>query len=141
MNHLSSTGNLRQKFGEISFEIIFQKDNNRMSCVRQVANGAILACSIVTFYNNYSDKDFHKKILTGAPIGETLEKLDTGYERKVTAPFFAKLEPKMLDLFKTNIKTCAARMVDYKIEESAYVSIIEFYNPEFVSLDFLIEGT
>ncbi len=137
MSYTLSTEELRQKFGDITLEIISHKKNTRTTCVRRLSDNAVVAYSIVIFHNEgttvFGD-EFHSQILSGKAIGETIRNSGVPHERTVSGPFSSKINFGLSFLFNTKKDICVSRTVNYKIKDLSYASITEFYNPEFTSV-------
>ncbi len=138
MNYTLSTDELRQKFGEISLEIIAHKGNIRNTCVRRRSDNAVVAYSIVTFNDEgikaFGDV-FHNQILSGKTIGETIKGSGLPHTRTVSKSFVSRINFGLSFLFDTKKDSCVSRNVEYKIKDMLYASIIEFYNPEYISIE------
>lgn len=138
MSYILSTEELKQKFGDISLEIISHRENVRITCVRRLSDNAAVAYNIAAFQNEgirAFGKDLHGQILSGKAIGETIKNSGIPHERAVSEFFSSKVNFGLAFLFDTKKDTCLSRTVNYKIEGSPYVSIAEFYNPEYRSVE------
>lgn len=137
MGYMLSTEELKQKFGDITLEIISHKENIRTTCVRRSSDNAVVAYSIVTFHNEgiraFGDES-HNQILSGKTIGETIKNSGISHERTVSEPVSSKLNFGLSFLFDTKKENYVSRIVDYKIKGLPYASIIELYNPECISV-------
>lgn len=137
MSYTLSTEELKQKFGEIILEIIYQKESTRISCVRKSSDNSVIAYSLVTFEDTsvqILNSDFHRHILSGKAIGETIKDFGIPHERTVSEPFLSKVNFGESFLFDTKKDFCVSRIVNYKINGAQYVSITEFYNPELIPI-------
>lgn len=138
MGYILSTEELKQKFGDITLEIISHKENIRNTCVRRSSDNAVVAYSIVTFHNEgiqaFGD-ELHNQILSGKTIGETIKNSGIPHERIVSETVSSKLNFGLAFLFDTEKDLCVSRIVDYKIKGLPYASITEFYNPKFISAE------
>lgn len=134
MGYALSIDELKQKFGDVTLEIISHKENIRTSCVRRASDNAVVAYSIVIFHSEgiaaFGD-ELHNQILSGRPVGETIKNSGIPHERTVSEPTSSKVNLELSFLFNTKKDTCVSRMVSYKISNFPYASITEFYNPEF----------
>ncbi len=144
MGYTLSTEELKQKFGDITLEIISHRENVRTTCVRRLSDNTAVAYSIVTFHNEGIEAlgdEFHNQILSGKTIGETIKNSGVPHERSVSDPFSSKINFGLSFLFDTKKDACVSRVVNYKIKGIPYTSITEFYNPEFTSVGKdLVEG-
>lgn len=134
MNYTVSTEELRERFGDVTLEIIFQRGNTRSSCVRRVSEGTVVAYSRVVFQNpgvTALGKELHEQILSGKAIGETIQNSGVPHERTVSNPYSATINCGLSFLFDTKKNGCVSRVVTYKIQGVPYASITEFYNPEY----------
>ena len=134
MGYTLSTEELKQKFGEINLEIISQKENTRTTCVRRLSDDAVVAHSMVTFSSEgiaAFGHEFHNQIILGKAIGETIKSSGIVHDRIVSEPVLAKVNFGLAFIFDTKKGVCVSRIVTYKIKDSLYASIVEFYNPEF----------
>lgn len=77
--------------------------------------------------------EFHKQILSGNAIGETIQNSGIFHERIVSNSFLYEINFGLAFLFDTTKTVCVSRTVNYKIKDLPYASITEFYNPEFIS--------
>lgn len=136
MEYTLSTDELKNKFGEISLEIISHRDNTRTSCIRRLSDGAVVACSIVLFNDagitSFGGK-FHDGILTGGKLGEVIRDSGVAHTREVSEPFLSNINFGLGFIFNTSKGVCVSREVVYKINNLLYASIVEFYNPELIS--------
>lgn len=144
MPYTLSTEELKQKFGDISLEIISQKENARTSCIRRMSDGVIIAYSTIVFYGrgiiSFGEEN-HKQIVSGKPLGEIIKNSGIPHERIVSSLFLSKINFGLAFLFDTNKNVCVSRKVEYKVNGLQYASIIEFYNPEFTTVEEGIDGS
>lgn len=138
MGYILSTEEARQKVGDITLEIISHRENTRTSCIRRVSDNKVVGYSIVTFYDEgirAFDVELHNQIISGKAIGETIRDSGAVHERITSEPFLSKINFELSFLFGTKKEACLSRTVDYKINGSDYVSITEFYNPDFIAIE------
>ena len=94
MGYTLSTEELKQKFGDVTLEIISHKENIRTTCVRRLSDNAVVAYSIAIFHDEgivvFGD-EFHSQVLSGKPIGETVKNSEVSHERIVSEPFSSKI--------------------------------------------------
>ncbi len=138
MGYSLSTDDLREKFGNLVLELIYHKENKRTSCVRRLSDNAALAYSYVAFFNEgilALGKELHDQIVSGKSIGEVIRDSGVLHERTESKNFSSKVNLGLSFLFDTRKDYCLSRKVDYKIKGTSYASIVEFYNPEYLSIE------
>ncbi len=137
MVYILSTEELKEKFGDIHLQIISSRGNNRTSCIRRDSDNAVLAYNTVMFHNEgimALGTEFHQQILSGKAIGQTIKNSDVPHGRIVSEAFLTEIYFGLNFLFYTKQTACLARKVEYKIKNLLYVSVVEFYNPEYMSV-------
>ncbi len=133
-----STEELKKKFGDISLEVISHKENVRTSCIRRSSDNAVMAYNLVTFCDSgikAFGEEFHKHIINGGAIGETIKSSGVPHERTVSEFTSSKLTFGVSFLFNTKKDRCLRRVVEYNIKDVPYAFIVEFYNPEFTLVE------
>lgn len=130
-----STDILKEEFGAIRLDIVLRKGNLRTSCIRRVSDNAAVACSKVLFHDEGIKvfDQFHKDILAGGKIGETIQHSGVPHERIESEFSQVRMDPDIISLFGTKRDVCMSRTVEYRIRSLPYASITEFYNPEYAN--------
>ena len=128
---------LREKFGDIFIDTVFQNDKRRIGFLRRATDRAILTYHIVHF-NALGIKalgKFHKEIVNGGLLGEIVKKSGVPHTRSDSRPKAAAIPKVLSNLFGTTKKICKTKNVKYKVDGKPYVRIEEFYNPEFIPFE------
>ncbi|MEK7632594.1 MAG: GNAT family N-acetyltransferase [Patescibacteria group bacterium] len=128
-----SSGMLRERFGDLRFEVLFQdvKNGIRVSCIRRGVDDSPLACSVVRFTPSgvVALGAYHDRILQGALIGETIAGSGKRYRRSVSANKAIPTTYATKFLFGVEATRLRSRIVEYTVDGLLYCRIREMYNP------------
>jgi len=124
---------LRDSFGEIRLEIIFQNKTTRVSCIRRVSDNEVLSFHIVLFSEAGIERlgPAHEKIVAGGLLGEVIKESGVSYTRTVSDKSFVDMDAGLASLFATVGGRCTTERIEYQVREVPYATIYEFYNPKY----------
>ena len=124
---------LRDSFGEIRLEIIFQNKTTRVSCIRRVSDNEVLSFHIVLFEEAGIKAlgPAHEKIVAGGLLGEVIKESGVPYTRKISDKSSIEMDAGLKDLFAAEDNRCTTERIEYRIRDVPYATIYEFYNPKF----------
>lgn len=127
---------LKSRYGDIVLEITQQDAVRRIGCLRRAKDNAVLTYHVVTFYPKgvRAMGRFHKEIVAGKLMGETIKHSGIPHVRHVSPPGVAPMPDFLRALFKTKKKKCRMQILNYTVRGKRYAHIEECYNPQFVPL-------
>ena len=127
---------LREKFGDIYFEVIFQDDLHRSSCLRRKSDNAVLSFHIVIFNKAGIETlgKIHERIVAGELLGEVIKESGVSNEWKISERVRVKIPTSLINLFATAQNYCSTEIIEYKVKGVEYAQVYEFYNPEFTAV-------
>ena len=126
--------NLRDTFGEIRLELIFQDKTTRVSCIRRVADNEVLSFHIVLFTEAGIKAlgSVHEEIVKGGMLGEVIQKSGVPHTRKISDKSSVEIDANLTSLFATEEKRCTTERIEYQVRGVPYATIYEFYNPKYI---------
>src|SRR3989338_3584483 len=124
---------LRDEFGGIRLELIFQDRTTLLSCIRRVADEAVLSFHIVLFFEAGITAlgKVHESVVSGGMLGEMIQKSGVPYTRTVSEKTSVEIDANLTSLFVTEKKRCTTERIEYQIRGVPYATIYEFYNPKY----------
>ena len=125
--------NLRDTFGEIRLQVIFQDRTTRLSCIRRVADNEVLSFHIVLFTEAGIKilGKVHESVVSGGMLGEVIQKSGVPHTRTVSEKTHIDMDAGLSSLFSTSARSCTTECIEYQIRGVPYATIYEFYNPEY----------
>src|SRR3989338_2438836 len=124
---------LRDEFGEICLEVIFQDRTTRLSCIRRTSDNEVLSFHIVLFTEDGIKTlgSVHEKIVKGGLLGEVIQASGVPYTLAVSDKSCVDMDAGLASLFATGAGRCATERIEYQVRGIPYATIYEFYNPEY----------
>src|SRR3989338_8986179 len=124
---------LRDDFGEIRLELIFQDKVTRLSCIRRVSDNAALSFHIVLFTGAGIETlgPVHENIVAGEMLGEVIQASGIPYTRTVSDKSCVEMDAGLASLFATKKGRCTTDRIEYRVRGVPYATIYEFYNPKY----------
>src|SRR3989338_4102379 len=124
---------LRDEFGEICLEVIFQDRTTRLSCIRRTSDNEVLSFHIVLFTEDGIKTlgSVHEKIVKGGLLGEVIQASGAPYTRTVSDATNIDMGANLASLFATGAGLCTTELIEYQVRGFPYATIYEFYNPEY----------
>ena len=125
--------NLRDEFGEIRLQVIFQDRTTRLSCIRRVSDNEVLSFHIVLFAEAGIKAlgPAHERVVAGEMLGEVIQAAGVPYTRTVSDKTHIEMRAGLASLFATEMRNCTTERIEYKIRVVPYATIYEFYNPKY----------
>ncbi|MDO8552852.1 MAG: hypothetical protein Q7S01_05030 [bacterium] len=125
--------NLRDEFGEIRLEVIFQDRTVRLSCIRRSQDNQVLSFHIVSFTEDGIKTlgSAHERIVAGEMLGEVIQMSEVPYTRTVSEKSSVEMDSGLASLFGTEKGRCTTERIEYHVRGIPYATIYEFYNPKY----------
>lgn len=125
--------NLRDRFGEICLEVIFQDRTTRVSYIRRVADDEVLSFHIVLFTEDGIEAlgSVHERVAAGEMLGEVIQASGVPYTRTVSEKIHIDIDRGLASLFATKEHRCTTERIEYQVRGVPYATIYEFYNPKY----------
>lgn len=127
---------LRDKFGDICFQIISQDRTTRLSYIRRVADNEVLSFHIVLFTEAGIKAlgSVHEKVVAGGMLGEVIQASGIPYTRTVSDKTNIEMDAGLASLFATKESRCTTERIEYQVRGVPYATIYEFYNPKYTPI-------
>lgn len=132
--------NLRDEFGDIRLQVIFQDRATRVSCIRRVADNAVLSFHIVLFTEDGMKMlgSVHREIVKGGLLGEAVQASGVPYTRTVSEKSSIEMDTNLASLFAAKESRCTTERILYQVRGTPYATIYEFYNPKYTPVAALL---